>query len=354
MAQFAGKFFSAYLIKDHNRTIGCTVKGSVDNGNRVGKLIGFDIDPNPNDYYKVTDVVGDPTYDGMIIPDTGLFVSVDDFFRGSFVGDETRRDVCLRRMNTADRNERKVTIFSMERVSYTRSIPSTSNIEALKQLVGGGNWLPSTLKKNNNVSNDLRTPGSSTGATRKYSTEQSSPVGDGILESKNTPRKLGVVKRQVAASEQYVRLYGNDVVRYQEIKGDLFSVNHGIIMNCISADVHMGKAIAAEFARLFPKDKKELLAKPKLQVGTAHLCESGPAPIRCYLVTKEEYHQKPTLDSVVASLRRLQVYCLHMKVFQVYGLKIGAGLDKLKWEEVRNAICEHLAINDISCTVYLL
>lgn len=70
----------------------------------------------------------------------------------------------------------------------------------------------------------------------------------------------------------------------------------------------MGKDITAEFARLFPGDREGLLNKSRLVVGTTYVVvvDNSLPPLRGYVITKEEYHGKPTVKSMVASLRSLR------------------------------------------------
>lgn len=137
MASSARVFISSYLIRDNDRSVGVTVKSVVDGEIRNGKIIGFDMSPDVSKYTKIIQTSGDASLDGIIIPDAKLLVKIDDFFKGSFLGVEVKREVKLRKTFNINRGGRKVSIFTLERVRFEKASNVKIDFSALKKYVGG-------------------------------------------------------------------------------------------------------------------------------------------------------------------------------------------------------------------------
>ncbi|XP_061177214.1 ADP-ribose glycohydrolase OARD1-like [Saccostrea echinata] len=138
----------------------------------------------------------------------------------------------------------------------------------------------------------------------------------------------------------------------EEKKGDLFSCPSTFsLAHCISEDVRMGKGIAVLFKKKFGgvEEIKKQGVKPG---GVAVLDRSGRYIY--YLVTKVKYSDKPTYDSLRASLEAMKDHCLKHQVRHLAMPRIGCGLDLLKWEEVSLILVETFHDTDISITVYSL
>jgi O-acetyl-ADP-ribose deacetylase (regulator of RNase III) len=73
-----------------------------------------------------------------------------------------------------------------------------------------------------------------------------------------------------------------------------------------------------------------------------------------YLITKVRYSDKPTYDSLRASLEAMKEHCLKHNVKALAMPRIGCGLDLLKWEEVSIILVETFHDTDICITVYSL
>lgn len=57
-----------------------------------------------------------------------------------------------------------------------------------------------------------------------------------------------------------------------------------------------------------------------------------------YLITKQNYWEKPTYEAMNACLATLRNLCLNHGTKTIAMPRIGCGLDRLKWENVRAAI----------------
>jgi len=121
------------------------------------------------------------------------------------------------------------------------------------------------------------------------------------------------------------------------IKGDLFSNKTDSLAHCISRDLKMGAGIAKAFNKKWGVAiRKHIQLNPELSK-----CECIVVPVRdrliYNLVTKKIYFQKPTLESMEASLR--EMFDIANDVENVIAMpKIGCGLDRLKWKDVEKLI----------------
>ncbi|OWA35924.1 hypothetical protein B9G55_08565 [Saccharibacillus sp. O16] len=137
-------------------------------------------------------------------------------------------------------------------------------------------------------------------------------------------------------------------MNFTEKQGDLFELpDDYVLAHCISADARMGKGIAAEFVRRF--DLAPLKAK----------AEAAPLEIGvCYregrvmnLVTKARFSGKPTYDSLTRAVRSLREACEAEGVHKLGLPRIGSGLDRLRWEKVREIVQREFADTDVEIVV---
>jgi O-acetyl-ADP-ribose deacetylase (regulator of RNase III) len=113
----------------------------------------------------------------------------------------------------------------------------------------------------------------------------------------------------------------------------------------------MGKGIATEFKQRF--NGVDELRRQNVQVGgVAVLADEGRYIY--YLVTKERYFRKPTLESLRSSLMQMKSHCIENGVTRLSMPRIGCGLDKLQWNDVSKIIDEVFAGANVSITVYRL
>ncbi len=125
---------------------------------------------------------------------------------------------------------------------------------------------------------------------------------------------------------------------YKEEAKDLFSVpDEYYLAHCISADFAMGKGIVVEFNRRF--DMKRILQKKypgyidqyvKCSIGGDCILEGRILN----LITKERYFHKPTLASMKTALQKMKEICGREQIDKIAMPTIGAGLDRLQWEDV--------------------
>lgn len=132
-----------------------------------------------------------------------------------------------------------------------------------------------------------------------------------------------------------------------EIKGDLLQCGENMA-HCVSEDFAMGLGIAKTITRKYGRDD---LVKASLHgIGYKKIEDK----YILYMVTKSKYWQKPSLSDMSCTLANLRIFCEEREIQHVCMPKIGCGLDKLKWSDVKRLIDEHLIKNNIGVTIYYL
>ena len=135
---------------------------------------------------------------------------------------------------------------------------------------------------------------------------------------------------------------------YSEVSEDLFN-NAGeyALAHCISADCKLGKGIDVEFAKRFNTKNLLQIEYPNyVDRFNSHSCliidngKYGTGTDVLNLVTKKYYYNKPTIESMRGALEDMKVECLLRGIKKVAMPKIGCGLDRLSWNDVKNAIFE--------------
>lgn len=142
---------------------------------------------------------------------------------------------------------------------------------------------------------------------------------------------------------------------YKEEKQDLFSVpDDYYFAHCISADFGMGKGIVVEFNKRF--DMKRILQSKypdylneftRYRLGGDCILEERVLN----LITKERYFHKPTIITMRISLQKMKQICLENNIKKVAMPTIGAGLDRLNWNDVVTQIKSIFVDTDIEILV---
>ncbi|PNF40938.1 O-acetyl-ADP-ribose deacetylase 1 [Cryptotermes secundus] len=136
----------------------------------------------------------------------------------------------------------------------------------------------------------------------------------------------------------------------KEVDGDLFTApKEYSLAHCVATDMRMGSGIAVSFRQNF-KRVGELLDQ-RARVGHIAVLEHEGRFIY-YLVTKRYSNEKPFFQDLVSSLEKMRNHCAEHKVKFLAMPRIGCGLDRLEWREVKPKIEELFSELDISITVY--
>lgn len=152
-------------------------------------------------------------------------------------------------------------------------------------------------------------------------------------------------------------------MKITEIKKDLFkepfNKESDVYVHCISQDFAMGAGIAKTFSEKFPQlvsNKKVMIEEYKNNNPYKRLYVADCNGTKIInLVTKAKYWIKPTITNLDLSLWNLRKFIEdNPNVKRVLMPRIGSGLDKLKWEEVKTAIFENLEDLDVEVKVFYL
>lgn len=140
-----------------------------------------------------------------------------------------------------------------------------------------------------------------------------------------------------------------------EVKGDLFSApKDNVLMHCISSDFALGAGIAKKFTSLGVK--AELCRQyPNAWSGSGYALKTNATewPAEINLVTKEKYFYKPTITTLRQALESYKNTYGHL-YSKIAMPKIGCGLDKLNWTDVKNVLTEIFKDTNVEITVYSL
>lgn len=140
-----------------------------------------------------------------------------------------------------------------------------------------------------------------------------------------------------------------------EVVGDIFEQERECYAQCISADFKMGLGIAKDFKDRF--NVKEKLVNKWGNYQSYFKKDRGGAlattePLVISLVTKLNYYDKPTYESMDISLRQAAMLLEAWGVFEVSMPMIGCGLDNLNWDKVKKLIEKNFKDKQMLITVY--
>ena len=141
-----------------------------------------------------------------------------------------------------------------------------------------------------------------------------------------------------------------------ETKQDLFTVPQGYYLaHCISGDYALGAGIAKRFNEVYDmrfklhRDFAIPEGRKSANVGRALLVDNV-----FNLVTKARYFHKPTYDELYDALLDMKEQCEVFYIKKLAMPRIGCGLDKMNWEEVKEVIEDVFHDMDIEILVCYL
>lgn len=155
----------------------------------------------------------------------------------------------------------------------------------------------------------------------------------------------------------------------RETKGDIFKADYHFIAHCISADFKLGAGIAEEINERFATRA----ALVDWKYATSESAKLSPQELVgrvvvtnqiINLITKERYFMKPTLSDLDTALKDLYEWIINNPYYRfldskhpmkIAMLRIGCGLDKLKWDDVNRSIRDVFEKDKhIEVTIYTL
>lgn len=147
----------------------------------------------------------------------------------------------------------------------------------------------------------------------------------------------------------------------KEITGDLFKEeydkNNDIYVHCVSSDFVMGKGIAKSFKDKYPElRKKEILVEKfkSSRFETLLIVRTKKVNV-ANLVTKKYFFNKPSYRTLEESLLDLKYYITNTEKMEVKRLlmpRIGCGLDRLKWDKVKDILTNVFKDTEIEILVF--
>jgi O-acetyl-ADP-ribose deacetylase (regulator of RNase III) len=140
-------------------------------------------------------------------------------------------------------------------------------------------------------------------------------------------------------------------VDYSEIYGDLFTASDpsSSLAHCVAKDLGMGKGIATFFKKKY--GGVDELRSQNLEIGSTGVLERNGRYVY-YLITKSRSSGYPTMTDLKKSLVGMKNHAVRNGVKTISMPKIGSGLDKLNWDEVKQTIIDVFDGTGIKIRVY--
>ena len=147
----------------------------------------------------------------------------------------------------------------------------------------------------------------------------------------------------------------------KELPKDLFPVSKDYaLVHCISADFKLGAGIARKFDELFNARQKLFNVFPGSWIPrwdkTQERFRGGSIILFSdytffNLVTKRNYWDKPTLTTIENALIWMKKQCENHYITKLVMPKIGCGMDRQNWSDVKSIIERVFADMDIEIVV---
>lgn len=146
-------------------------------------------------------------------------------------------------------------------------------------------------------------------------------------------------------------------MKIEEVNGDLFSCDDKYAFaHCISFDCKMGAGIASEFVKKYKNLKPEVskvILDNHLDFRPMTVAYIDNKKIIFNLITKRKFYEKPTYTSLYRTLIELRDLCKKLDVKYLAMPRIGCGLDRLKWSEVKESIEDIFKDQDIEIKIFV-
>ncbi|XP_023303271.2 ADP-ribose glycohydrolase OARD1 isoform X1 [Lucilia cuprina] len=135
-----------------------------------------------------------------------------------------------------------------------------------------------------------------------------------------------------------------------EVEGDLFSAPKDYsLAHCVAADLGMGAGIAVVFKKVY--GQLDVLRAQDVKTGGVAVLKDNERYIY-YLVTKDQSWDKPTYDSLRASLCAMREHMRSNNVHKLAIPRIGCGIDGLEWDKVSSELNGVFNKEDLEIVVY--
>jgi len=139
------------------------------------------------------------------------------------------------------------------------------------------------------------------------------------------------------------------------IKGNLFTSNAKVLVNTVNTVGVMGKGIAADFKKIYPKmfeEYKRLCDNKELDIGKLYLYKTSNKWILNF-PTKKHWRNPSTIEYIEKGLQALVKEATHLQLSDIAMPKLGCGNGGLDWEtEVKPIVEKYLKKAPINVSIY--
>ena len=141
----------------------------------------------------------------------------------------------------------------------------------------------------------------------------------------------------------------------QYISGNLFTSNAKVLVNTVNTVGVMGKGIASEFKKYYPKmfeEYKQLCDTNRFNIGDLHLYKT-PNKWILNFPTKEHWRSPSQLEFIEKGLQKLIQDAHKLQINDIAMPKLGCGNGGLDWEsEVKPLVEKYLKKSPINVSIY--
>lgn len=160
------------------------------------------------------------------------------------------------------------------------------------------------------------------------------------------------IENQLKMEEQPdQRIEGGQI---NETPGNLFDYeNDYALAHCISADFALGAGIAKFFQTRYSTRDELRQRFPHNWNGKGYCLLTNNDHV-FNLVTKNRYFEKPTLITIESALMHMKEIAEEKNIYKIAMPRIGCGLDKLDWMEVKQIIINIFMATDFDIRIVYL
>ena len=139
-----------------------------------------------------------------------------------------------------------------------------------------------------------------------------------------------------------------------ETPGNLFDYeNDYALAHCISADFALGAGIAKYFQSRYGTRDELRQRFPHMWNGHGYCLLTNNDHV-FNLVTKHRYFEKPTLNTMREALIHMRIIAEERGIHKIAMPRIGCGLDRLQWQDVKDILMEVYGGSDLDIRVVYL
>lgn len=141
----------------------------------------------------------------------------------------------------------------------------------------------------------------------------------------------------------------------QYIQGNLFTSNAKVLVNTVNTVGVMGKGIAADFKKIYPKmfeEYKALCENGKLDIGELFLYKTSNKWVLNF-PTKKHWKSPSTVEYIEKGLQKLIEQATKLQLTDIAMPKLGCGNGGLDWEkQVKPIVEKYLKKSPINVSIY--